>query len=99
MDSTTQLLNNWGLAIKRQFEENCLEVQQNELPEGFDPIIIYSKCFSFSDLSRITTEKDTATEYPSARAILVELEKRAKNFACFVKKKEPIYNTICVLDP
>ena len=83
----SSFLNNWGLAIKRQFEENCLQVQQNELPEGFDPIIIYSKCFSFSDLSRITTEKDTATENPWARAILLELEKRAKNFACFVKKK------------
>jgi len=83
----SSFFNNWGLAIKRQFEENCLEVQQNELPEGFDPIIIHSKCFSFSDLSRITTKKDTATENPWARAILLELEKRAKNFACFVKKK------------
>lgn len=83
----SSFLNNWGLAIKRQFEENCLEVQQNELPEGFDAIIIHSKCFSFSDLSRITTEKDTATENPWARAILLELEKRAKNFVCFVKEK------------
>ena len=60
----SSFFNIWGLGIKRQFEENWLEVQQNELPEGFDPIISYSNCFSLTDLSRITTEKDTATENP-----------------------------------
>ena len=87
VDGTIQLLNNWRLTIKRQFEENCLEVPQNDSPEEFDPIIIYSKCFPFSNLCRMTTAKNTASENPWARAIWVELEKRAKNFACFVKKK------------